>query len=125
MLKRRFLLGLSGLFLVGCTSTKITNMTPLTAPRSADGLYTVEARWDSNQRSIRKDSFTPFVVVGTEFIPMDRVPLTTNRWETVVPVPAKQRFLTYRFKFDYEYDGIPSRGKDSRLSPSHQLEILD
>lgn len=125
MLKRWFFLGLAGVFLVGCTSTKITNMTPLTAPRSADGLYTVEARWDSNQRSIRKDSFTPYVVVGTEFIPMDPVPLTTNRWEAVVPVPANQRFLTYRFKFDYEYDGIPRREKDSRLSPSLQLEVLD
>ncbi len=100
-------------------------MTPLSAPRSPDGLYLIEARWDSNQRSIRKDSFTPHVVVGTEFHPMERVPLTTNRWEAIVPVPANQRFVTYRFKFDYLYDSFPNPRKDSRLSPSHQLQIVD
>jgi hypothetical protein len=125
MLTRWLLLGVFGVLLAGCTSTRITNLTPRTAPRSSDGLYTIEAKWSSNQRSIRKDSFTPFIVVGMDFHPMERVPLTTNRWEGVIPVPANQRFVTYRFKFDYLYDSIPRPRKDSRLSGSYQLQITD
>lgn len=69
MLKRWFLLGLPRHFCLGCTATKITNRTPLTASWSVDGLYPVEARWDSNQRAIRKDSFRPSVIVGAAVHP--------------------------------------------------------
>lgn len=125
MSKRWLLLVAPALLWAGCTSTSITNLTPRTLPRSADGLYTIEARWDSDQRSIRDDSFTPSVLVGTEFHPMHRTPLTPSRWEAVVPVPADQQFLNYRFKFDYLYNGIPKRREDSRLSPNYQIEIQD
>ena len=112
------------LLLGGCSST-ITNLTPKSAPRSATGLYSLEARWDCNQQSLRKESITPSVIIGTEVFPMQQTPLTVNRWETVVPVAADQRFLTYRFKFDYLYNSIPKPRPDSRLSTTYQLEILD
>jgi hypothetical protein len=112
------------LVLCGCAST-ITNLTPRQALRNKAGLYPVEARWDSNQRSIRKDSITPYVVVGLAKYPMQRTPLTVNRWETLVPAPIDQRFLNYRFKFDYQYDSIPMPRSNSRLSPPYQLEIMD
>jgi hypothetical protein len=125
MLNRWFALALLPLLFAGCTTNKITNLTPKIAPRSADGLYPVEARWDSNQRSVRPDTIKAQVVVGTDFYPLQRTPLTQNRWEGVVPVPPSQRFLTYHFKFNYLYDSIPIARPDSKLSQTYQLEVTD
>ena len=116
--------GLALLLITGCTSTRITNLTPSRAPRSADGLYSFEARWDSNQRSIRPDSFTPFVVVGMKFYPMQRTALTTNRWEALVPLPDDRRFVNYQFKFNYQYNSFPRPRPDSRVTQTYQLEII-
>ena len=113
------------LALAGCASNEISNLSPKVLRRSPDGLHTIEARWDSNLRAVRDESMTPYVVIGSEFHPMQRVALTTIRWETLVPVPAGQRFLNYRFKFDYEMNGFGRRNPDSKLSPTYQLEITD
>ena len=109
----------------GCMTRRITNMTPRQTTRTPDGLCLFEARWDSNQRAIREDSFTPYVVVGTEFHPMQRTLLTSNRWEAWVPLPADRQFVNYHFKFDYQYNSIPRPRPDSRISPTYQLEVLE
>lgn len=108
----------------GCLSTRITNLTPRQVTLPADGLVRFEARWDSNQRAIREDSFRPYVVVGGEKHPLQRTLLTSNRWEVLVPVPPDRRFVNYHFKFDYEIQGFGKRRPDSRLSAGYQLEIL-
>ena len=113
------------MLLVGCTSNKISNMTPKVLRRTPDGMYAVEARWDTNQRAYLPDSMTPYVVVNREFYPMQRVALTTNRWESLVPVPNGQRFLNFQFKFDYLVNGFGKKHPDSRMSPTYQLEIVD
>lgn len=109
----------------GCTTSRITSVTPRHAVRSPDNLYMIEARWDSNQRAIREDSFRPYVVIGTEFHPMERTPNTMNRWETVISVPPDQRHVNYRFRFDYLYNAIPVPRADSKLSKTYQLTVLD
>jgi hypothetical protein len=108
----------------GCSST-ITNLTPSRQARNSTGLYPIEVRWDSNERSIRKDTLKPSVVIGFDSYPMQRTALTTNRWETLVPVPTNAHFLDYRFKFDYLYDSIPVARPNSRLSPNYQMEVVD
>lgn len=109
----------------GCLSTRITNLTPRQVARPPDGLVSLEAHWDSTLRAIREDSFRPYVVVGGQTYPMQRTPLTSNRWEALVPVPPGQRFVNYYFKFDYEVQGLGKRRPDSRLSAGYQLEILE
>lgn len=117
------LLGVLGV--AGCTSNHVTNMTPKVVKRNSDGWYTLEARWSSNQRTVRQETMTPYVIIGTDFHPMHRTPLTTNRWEVVVPAAPGQRFLNYRFKFDYLYDAFGPPRADSKLSPTYQMEIVD
>ena len=48
-----------------------------------------------------------------------------NRWETLVPVPATTNVVYYKFKFDYQYNSIPHRRPDSKLSSEFRLTILD
>lgn len=110
---------------VGCTHTHISNLTPTTQTRNANGLYPVEVAWSSNQKSLRKETLKPSVVVGMETYPMQPVPLVKNRWETLIPVPAGSDLLHYRIKFDYEYDAVPVRRANSKMSAPYQLKIVD
>ena len=120
---------LSGaLLLSGCATTSITtitNMTPSQQERNANGLYTFEALWSTRDATIHPETIHPYVLIGLEAYPMQPTPLMANRWETVIPIPASNNFVNYRYKFDYEYNSIPIRQKGSKLSAPFQTQILD
>jgi hypothetical protein len=116
------------LVVAGCvtTQTTISNLTPKREYRNNTGLYAVEAALNSRQQTLRWDSIKASVMIGTEFYPMRMTSLMTNRWETLVPIPAGQGLLTYRFKFDYDYLAFGSPPKaDSKLSPVYKLQLMD
>ncbi|MEO7300069.1 MAG: hypothetical protein ABI042_16005 [Verrucomicrobiota bacterium] len=122
-MKNFFLLLTTSLLFTGCST--ITNLTPSQQSRNANGLYPVEAAWDSRQQSIRSSSFQPSVMVGFDSYPMRRTPLMTNRWETLVPVTAGTNVIHYRFKFDYNYNAMRDPRPDSKLSREYRLLISD
>jgi len=113
------------MFLTGCTTTTLTNLTPRQHSRNANGLYPVEVMWESHQARIVKDTIKGYVIIGQDAYPMQRSPMLTNRWETVLPVPADKDFVNYRFKFDYDYVKIPKRQASSKLSDPYQMQIAD
>jgi hypothetical protein len=114
--------------LVGCatTQTSITSLTPKREYRNNTGLYSFEAALNSRQQTLRWDTVKASVMVGNDFYPMRMTSLMTNRWETIVPIPSGTTVLTYRFKFDFDYNafGAPPKA-DSKLSPVHKLQIMD
>lgn len=112
------------LVLTGCTTT-ITNLTPGQLPRNTDNLYPFEVSFDTSQKAVRENTIKPFVLIGTELYPMQPAPVLKNRWEAQVPIGAATNHVYYRFKFDYEFNRIPTPGESSRLSPTYQLEIVD
>ena len=111
--------------LVGCATSQITNLTSSRLPRKDNGQYAFAVEWTSRQQSLIRDSIKASVVVGLDQYPMQRTPMLTNRWETLVPVPADNNVVTYRYRFDYEYRGFPTHQLDSKLSKYYQLFILD
>ena len=119
-----FLLACLILLAAGCAST-ITNLTPSHQPRNASGMYPIEAAWDTRQQSVRAHTIKPYVLVDFESYPMRPTLGISNRWETVVPVPADQKSINYHFKFDYEYNAMGKPEKGSKLSPGYKLDILD
>jgi hypothetical protein len=94
-------------------------------PRNADGVYTVEAKWETEQRTIRPDSIQPVVMIGHQSYPMRRVPVVREHWEAVIPVAADQSSVNYWFKFDYLVNSIPVPRPDSKRSPEYKLQIVD
>ena len=124
-LKKFLPLVLLPLLLVGCGTTAITNLTPSRLPRKDNGQYPFNVEWSSRQQSLIKDSIKAYVVIGLEQYPMQRTPLLTNRWETLVPIGADKESVHYRYKFDYEYQGFAVREPDSKLSKVYQLFILE
>lgn len=117
--------GSLALALTGCTSTNIVNLSPKQQPRNQDGLYLVEAEWQSNQRSVRYDTLTPLVVVGTNTYPMRQTQLLTNRWEALIPAAKDQKAINYYYKFDFKYSTMPGRMNDSKTSAPYLLQISE
>jgi len=111
--------------LAGCTTPTITNLTPSRQVRKENGLYPFEVQWNSRQQSLIKESMKASVIVGLEQYPMQRVALLTNRWETLVPIPANKNIVTYQYKFDFDFRGLGARQSDSKTSKYYQLYILD
>jgi hypothetical protein len=110
------------LFVVSCVTT-VTNLTSTTQPRNPNNLYLIEYQWDTNQKTIKPDSIQPFVITGFDTYEMRPTPKMTNRWEVLVPVPADQKVLTYRFKVDYEFARFGKPGKASKGSDEYKLYI--
>ena len=125
ILKKILPLVLLPLLLVGCGTTAIVNLTPSRLPRKDNGQYPFGVEWSSRQQSLIKDSIKAYVIVGLDQFPMQRTPMLTNRWETLVPVATDQEIVTYRYKFDYEYQGFAVREPDSKLSKVYHLFILE
>lgn len=125
MRKFALLAALLALFVGGCATSTITNLTTTRQPRNASGLYPIEFVWDSNQTSIVPGSIKPYVMVGYEFYPMRPALNIENRWETVIPVPPEKNSVIYQFKVDYAYRTFGQPEKSSKLSQPYRLEIVD
>lgn len=128
--KKTMLLAVLAVILNGCatngpTRSTIINLTPPELSRSPENQYLIECLWNSNQQTIRKDSFKAYVMVGLTFYEMRQVPLVENRWEAIVPGIADQNTLNYRIKFEYLYNRIPEARRDSKRSEQYQLRIVD
>ena len=128
--KNAILLGALTLILAGCatngpTRSTITNLTPPEISRNAENQYLIECLWNSNQQTIRKESFKAYVMVGLTFYEMRQIPMMRNRWEAIVPGIEGQDTLNYRIKFEYLYNRIPEARSDSKLSEQFQLRIVD
>lgn len=124
MAKRLLALGLLPLLFAGCAA-HFNNLTPQQVRRNDNNLYPVEVALKSRQESLRWRTIQPSAVVGAEFYPMHPVPLMTNRWETLLPVPAGTNLVHYKFKFDFLYNAMPARREDSAMSPTYTLRITE
>jgi len=116
---------LCALLLAGCVTTDVTNLTPRQLPRNDNGIYLFEVALDTTQQTLRKETIKPFVLIGFNAYPMEPALMLKNRWEALVPIPATNKFVNYRYKFDYEYNRFGQRGTSSKLSPQYQLEIAE
>lgn len=110
--------------LTGCTGT-LTNLTPQYQVRNPSGLYPVGVSFHTRQQSLRWESIKPAVIVGDQVYPMRPMPYMTDRWETLLPVPAGQNSVNYRYKLDWQYNAIPEPRNDSMVSAPQTLQIVD
>jgi hypothetical protein len=111
----------------GCATMSlntITNLTPSQLPRKDNGQYWFSVEFDSRQRTMIRESVRALVILGEEVYEMNRVPLTADRWETLVPVPADQSTVNYFFRFEYDYKAIPVPQFMVIDSKPYQLTII-
>ena len=94
-------------------------------PRSDAGVYPFELIFTSKATSTATDSIRPYLIMDENVIPMYRVPLLTNRWEVLAPIPAGKTVVNYRYKINYQYKDFGTRKSNSTLSDPYTLEITD
>lgn len=125
MRKLALFAALLSVFLSGCATSRVSNLTPTRYPRNATGMYPIEFQWDSNQQTQIPTSIKPYVVIGYDFYPMRPSLGISNRFETVIPIGPDKNSVIYSFKTEYEYRTFGKPQKSSKLSPSYKLEIVD
>src|SRR5579871_3211991 len=126
MVKKLMTILAVGLLASGCATTTITNLTAKQTFRNDKNLYPIEVALSSRQQTLRWPTIKANTVMENDTYTMRLTPLMTNRWETLIPIPADKNVIYYRFKLDYMYDAFGSPGKaDSLLSPTYRLQILD
>lgn len=122
---KNLLLALPALLITGCAGT-FTNLTPLQQPRNANNLYPVEVAFTSPETVLRWDSIHPYVLVNGQLYDMHATPLMTNRWEGFVPATPGDNSISYRYKFDYEYNSFSTQPKrNSAFSPAYSLQLTE
>lgn len=125
MIRNASAVALLALCLAGCANTAITNLTPTQQPRNDAGIYPVEVELTSQQQTLRHETITPTIVIGTQVYPMRRTLKTDYRWEGTIPVAKGQEGVNYHFKFDYNFNRFGAAGRDSKLSPQYELKIVN
>ena len=125
MIQRFLPLLLASILLAGCATTTLTNLTPRQLPRNANGIYTFEVLLDTRQQTLRQETLKPYVLIGFNAYPMDPSLMMKNRWEALIPIAADKKFVSYRYKFDYNYDRFGPRGNSSKLSQQYQVDIME
>ena len=118
----KLLFASSLLVCAGCTSV-ITNLTPSTLPRNANGQYLVEMKLDTRQQTMRPETITPFVVTGFNEYKMRPTAKMENRWETYLPVATNENVVYYRYKVDYQYNRFGGPAPGSIRSEDYKLTI--
>ena len=123
IISKSFLCLALALYLAGCATTEITNLTPSTYPRNPNGQYMIEMELDTKQQTMLPDTIKPQVVIGVDSYPMQRTKKTLNRWEALVPIPASKESVQYHFKANYEYQGFGRTHPDSVNSRPYLLFV--
>lgn len=123
MIKKLFPLLLLALYVAGCATTNIVNLTPTQYPRNPSGQYLVEMQIESDQKTLRPETITPHVVVGEKSYPMRQVRKTNNRWEAMIPIGADKSGIAFHFKVDYQYDRFGKPGQGSIRSQDFPLVL--
>jgi hypothetical protein len=120
--KKLLLVAAAAAFVAGCAPNYV-NLTPTKVTPTPEKVYPFEVQWDSPRRGANNASVQAYVVIGTNFFPMTRIPNTPNRWEARVPLPPELTVVPYRFKFDYTYPGLPKSEIASDRSPEYQIGV--
>ena len=110
--------------LPGCTA-QFTNLTPQRLPRSATGMYPFEVAMTSQEQALKWNSIQPTLRIGEESYPMQPVPLITNRWEVMIPLPPETEVVHYRYQFLFHKLGMGKEIADSASSGRYYLLITD
>lgn len=111
--------------LTGCSTTRLTNLTPERFPRNVANLYPFEVAWESKRRGVDAN-IGAYVLINDQVFPMNPVPKAKNRWEAQITIPPDKTLVPYRYKFVYQYPGVVTTAKrNSNLSQSYRLTISE
>src|ERR1043165_6170830 len=103
---RKFLLSLSFalsfLFLAGCESVVLTNLTPASLPENPSQIYTITLRVTPKISTIVAGSTKASIIIDGKNYPMNKSALADGLYEFDYQLPAGRDELAYYFLVNYE-----------------------
>lgn len=100
------------LFLAGCQSIVLSNLTPPSFPENPSQIYTITLRVTPKSNVIPKESIKPRLVVDGQVFPMTRSSIGENLFEYDYQIPAGRTEIAYYFLVSYQVEGNGTIGKE-------------
>jgi hypothetical protein len=91
--------------LAGCTTVKLTNLTPASLPENASNIYTFTLRISPRSSVVDASTIAPHIVVDGQNFPMVKSALGEGIWEFEYQLPPGRDELAYYFLVDYTATG--------------------
>ena len=106
---RKFLAGLGValglLYLAGCQSVVLTNLTPVSLPSNPSQIYTFTLRVTPKVQNVSPGSISAHIVVDGHDYPMTRSSISDTLFEFDYQLPAGRDEIAYYFLVNYEIEG--------------------
>jgi len=91
--------------LAGCTTVKLTNLTPASLPENASNIYTFTLRVSPRSSVVDTATIAPHIVVDGQNFPMVRSALGDGIYEFEYQLPPGRDEIAYYFLVDYTAAG--------------------
>src|SRR6266700_3817904 len=125
---RKFLLSLcfalSFLFLTGCESVVLTNLTPGSLPENPSQIYTITLRVTPKAKTIVPGSLSPHIVIDGQNYAMTRSKLGEGLYEFDYQLPSGREEIAYYFLVDYTIEGNGQSSPAQAYSPITHAQIV-
>src|SRR5271168_5654771 len=114
---RQFMVGLALAALCGCTTVKLTNLTPSSLPENPSGIYTFTLRVVPQSGAVSEASISPHIVVGAESHDMVKSDVSPQIFEFDYKLPAFQSDIGYYYVVDYSAQNAGSQSPMQAYTP--------
>jgi hypothetical protein len=110
--------------LCGCTTVKLTNLTPSSLPENPSGIYTFTLRVVTTSNSVSEASIAPHIVVGAESHDMVKSDVSPQIFEFDYKLPAFQNDIGYYYVVDYSAQNAGSQNPMQTYTPIQHAAIV-
>jgi len=110
--------------LCGCTTVKLTNLTPSSLPENPSGIYTFTLRVVPQSNAVSQASIAPRIVVGAESHDMVKSDVSPQIFEFDYRLPAFQTDIGYYYVVDYSAQNAGSQLPAQAYTPLQHASIV-
>jgi hypothetical protein len=110
--------------LAGCTTVKLTNLTPTSLPENPSQIYTFTLRVHTNSNTVDPASITPHIVLDGQNFAMKPSPLGQGIYEFEYQLPPGRDKLAYYYLVDYSVQGNGLTTPGQAYTGVNQAEVL-
>jgi hypothetical protein len=110
--------------LCGCTTVKLTNLTPSSLPENPSGIYTFTLRVVPQSGAVSTASISPHIVVGEQSHDMVKSDVSPQIFEFDYKLPAFQTDIGYYYVVDYSAQNGGTQNPMQAYTPIEHATIV-
>lgn len=111
-------------FLAGCETVTLTNLTPPSMPENPSQIYTFSLRVTPRTNTVPTASISPKIIIDGKNFPMVKSPLGEGIYDFEYTVPAGRDAIAYYFLVNYTVDGNSVQTPQEAYTEVTQAKIV-